>query len=146
MSLPATTVTLQAAAPFGALAVEDEAHEAPVLALGDLVEADRPAALEVGAHDRADARDRRAALGGRQPELDLLADLQRARPRKQHPAAAEVHGVGLDRAPLTPGDDQHRPGGLDAHVLALLDQLDRVQLAEAQQLAALQRDRALQPD
>ena len=35
---------------------------------------------------------------------------------------------------------------MDAHVLALLDQLHRVQLAEAQQLTVLERDGALQPD
>src|SRR5580700_7326288 len=76
----ATCATLQAPAAFGALAVEDEAHQAPVVALADLIEAERAAALGVGAHDGADAHDRRAALDGGEAELDLLADLQRARP------------------------------------------------------------------
>ncbi len=73
-----------------------------MVALADLVEADRAPALVVGAHDRAHTCDRRAPLGGGQPELDLLADLQRARSREQDPAAAEVHRVGLDRALLPP--------------------------------------------
>jgi len=81
-----------------------------MLALADLIEADRAPALQVGTDDRADAGDRRTALGGRQPELDLLADLQRARSCQQHAAAADVDRVGLHRAPLATDDNQHRAG------------------------------------
>jgi hypothetical protein len=137
---------LQAATAFGTLALEDEAHEPAVVALADLVEADRAPALAVGAHDGAGACDRRAALGGREAELDLLADLQRARTGEQHPAAAEIDREGLDRATAAGSGDRHRAGGGDAYVLAFLDHLHRVQILEAQQLAVLERDGALQAD
>src|ERR1700689_2308005 len=84
---------LQTAAALRALALEDEAHQAAVVALADVVEADRPVAARVGAHDRAAAHDRRAAGGSRETELHPLADLQRVGAGKEHPPAAEVHGV-----------------------------------------------------
>ncbi len=117
-----------------------------MVARADLVEADCAAALAVGAHDGPHTHDRGALLGGGEPELDLLADLQGAGSREQDPPAAEIDGVGLNGVAVAPGDHHHGPGGLDADVLALLDLLDGVGLVEAQQLAVLEGDGAPQSD
>src|SRR5271166_6630994 len=128
----AIPVVLQAAAPFGALAVEDEANQAPAVEVADLLEGHGPAPLGVAADDPASPDDRRLPGDRAQPEADLLAGPQRVWSRQQNAAAADVDGVGLDLHFVVAAVDHHRPGGADADVFAFLEHLDRAGFIDAQ--------------
>src|SRR6185437_6870727 len=76
-------VSFQSAAAFVALALEDEAHQAPAIQIADRVELDRPATLRVDAHDAPLPRDGGDPGRDRELERQLVADRERVGARQQ---------------------------------------------------------------